>query len=97
MSLPQVLRLLVAGWFAVDAVRYAIGAFRRTDGAGRTLAALAALGNTSLALLVVFAPGSAEAWVVAIAGAGRILAADRLEHRHGTGPHDRRCRGHRRA
>ena len=54
-------------------MRYAIGAFRRTDGAGRTLAALAALGNTSLALLVVFAPGSAEAWVVAIAGAGRIL------------------------
>ena len=69
----QALRLLVAGWFAVDAVRYAIGMFRRTDRTERTLAALAALGNTALALLLLFARGSAEAWVVAVAGAARIL------------------------
>ena len=63
----------MAGWFAVDAVRYAIGTFRRTDGTERALAALAALGNTVLALLLLFARGSAEAWVVAVAGAGRIV------------------------
>ena len=49
------------------------GSFRRTDGTERTLAALAALGNTALALLLLFARGSAEAWVVAVAGAARIL------------------------
>ena len=65
----------MAGWFAVDAIRYAIGAFRRTDGSERALAALAALGNTVLALLLLFARGSAEAWVVAVAGAGRISAS----------------------
>ena len=63
----------MAGWFAVDAVRYAIGTFRRTDGTERALAALAALGNTALALLLLFARGSAEAWVIAVAGAGRIV------------------------
>ena len=47
--------------------------FRRTDGTERALAALAALGNTVLALLLLFARGSAEAWVVAVAGAGRIV------------------------
>ena len=67
------LRLLVAGWFAIDAIRYAIGTFRRTDGTERALAALAALGNTVLALLLLFARGSAEAWVIAVAGAGRIV------------------------
>ncbi len=69
----RTLRLLVAGWFAVDAVRYAIETFRRTDGTERALAGLAALGNTVLALLLLFARGSAETWVVAIAGAGRIV------------------------
>ena len=49
------------------------GSFRRTDRTERTLAALAALGNTALALLLLFARGSAEAWVVAVAGAARIV------------------------
>ena len=69
----QALRMLVAGWFAVDAARHAIGMFRGTDRTERTLAALAALGNTALALLLLFARGPAEAWVVAVAGAARIL------------------------
>ena len=69
----QALRMAVAVWFAVDAVRYAIGIVRGTDRTERTLAALAALGNTALALLLLFTRGSAGAWVVAVAGAARIL------------------------
>jgi uncharacterized membrane protein HdeD (DUF308 family) len=69
----QALRLLVAGWFAVDAVRYAIGIFRRSDRAERSLAAIAALGNAAVMLLLLLARGWALTWVVAIAGALRIF------------------------
>jgi uncharacterized membrane protein HdeD (DUF308 family) len=69
----QALRVLVAGWFAVDAVRYGIATFRRTDRSERRLAALASLGNGAIALVLLLARGWAEAWVIAIAGAGRIF------------------------
>ena len=90
------LRLLVAGWFAVDAVRYAIGTFRRTDGTERALAALAALGNTALG-----AAASVRArFGRGVGRRGRRGGQNRrhrLEHRHGAGLYHRRCRGHRRA
>jgi uncharacterized membrane protein HdeD (DUF308 family) len=69
----EALRFLMAAWFAVDTVRYATGAFRRDGRKERTLAALAALGNGALALLLLFARGWVEAWVIAMAGAGRIF------------------------
>ena len=39
------LRLLVAGWFGVDALRYAIAIARRSDRRERMLALLACCGN----------------------------------------------------
>jgi len=66
------LRLFIAGWFALDAVRYAIAIPRRTNRRERTLAALAAGGNAAVALLVLLARGWGTTWVVAIAGASRI-------------------------
>jgi uncharacterized membrane protein HdeD (DUF308 family)/3',5'-cyclic AMP phosphodiesterase CpdA len=69
----QALRFAVAGWFAVDAIRSAIGVLRRSTGAERTLAAVAALGNGAVVLLLLLAPGWASTWVVTIGGAARIL------------------------
>jgi uncharacterized membrane protein HdeD (DUF308 family) len=69
----EALRLLVAGWFGVDALRYVIGAFRRPDREQRSLAALAFLGNGAVAFVVLFARDWATTWVVAIAGASRII------------------------
>ncbi len=68
----QALRLLVAGWFAIDAVRYVIGLFR-TDRGERTVTATAALGNFAVVLLLLMARGWVLAWVVTIAGALRIF------------------------
>ena len=71
VSLPS-LRLLVALFFAVDVVRYAIEAIRqKSSGRGR-LAAAAAMGNAAVLLLVVLPRAWVSAWVVALAGAARI-------------------------
>ena len=69
----QALRLLVAGWFAIDAARYAIGAVRASDRTDRVWTALAALGNPPSLLLLLLARGWALTWVVTIAGALRIF------------------------
>jgi uncharacterized membrane protein HdeD (DUF308 family) len=69
----QALRLLVAGWFAVDAVRYATSIGRTTDRADRAWKALATLGNLAVLLLLILARGAALTWVVAMAGALRIF------------------------
>ncbi len=69
----QALRLLVAGWFAIDAVRYAIGVARSTDRTDRVWKALATLGNLAVVLLLILARGTALTWVVTIAGALRIF------------------------
>jgi hypothetical protein len=66
------LRLLVAGWFAIDAARYAIGALRAGDRTDRVWKALAALGNLAVVLLLLLAR-RALMWVVTIAGALRIF------------------------
>src|SRR5262249_23613562 len=65
----EALRLLVAGWFGVDAARYAIRFLRRPDREQRSLAALAFAGNAAVALVVLLARQLATPWVVAIAGA----------------------------
>ncbi len=65
------LRLLVAGWFAVDGVRYAGRVVRESTRTERMLAALAALGNAAVVLLL--ASGWGLTWVVTIAGALRIF------------------------
>ena len=69
----QALRLLVAGWFAIDAVRYVIGLFRGQDRSERSLTGMAALGNAAVVLLLLLARGWVLALVVAIAGALRIF------------------------
>jgi uncharacterized membrane protein HdeD (DUF308 family) len=67
------LRLLVAGWFALDAGRYAVRVFHKATSTERTLSALAALGNGAVALLILLARDWGMTWVVAVAGAGRIF------------------------
>jgi hypothetical protein len=67
------MRVLVAGWFAIDAGRNAIAMLRRHDRRERTLAALAAAGNLAVVVLLVFAGGWTVTWLIAAAGAMRIL------------------------
>ncbi len=69
----QALRLVVAGWFALDAVRYAIGTMRAVDRTDRIRKALASLGNAGVLLLLALARHAALTWVVTIAGALRIF------------------------
>ena len=69
----EALRLAVACWFALDAVRQAIAIFRMADRAERARAAVVALGNAAVAMLLLLARGRALAWVVSIAGAVRIF------------------------
>ena len=64
---------MIAGWFAVDAIRYAIDLFRSRGRKQRSIAAWAALGNVAVVLLILFARGWLLTWVVAIAGALRIF------------------------
>ena len=68
----QALRFAIAGWFALDAVRHALAALRRTTDGERTLASLAALGNTTVALWLFLAQGWMVTVGVALAGALRI-------------------------
>ena len=69
----QALRLVIGGWFAVDAARNAIDLVRSRDPKERSIAAWAALGNVATALLIVLARGWLLTWVVAVAGALRIF------------------------
>ena len=69
----EALRVLVAVWFGVDAVRYAVAVARRSGRTDRSLAALAALGNGAVVLLLLAARGWGLTWVVSMAGALRIL------------------------
>ena len=63
----------MAGFFIVDAGRYAIGAIRETDSRTRRLSALGALGNLAVALLVVAGREWAVVWTIAVAVALRIF------------------------
>ena len=69
----QSLRFLIAGWFAIDAVRYVLILVRSRQRDEQVTAALAALGNLTVVLLMVFARGWPLEWVVPIAGALRIF------------------------
>ena len=69
----EVLRLLVAGWFALDAVRGATAVARASHREERVVSALTALGNLAVAILLVVARGWVLTWIVAIAGAMRIF------------------------
>jgi uncharacterized membrane protein HdeD (DUF308 family) len=68
----HVLRALVAGWFAVDAVRYAADILRGERGQ-RSISTISALGDVAVVLLLLFARGWVLTWVVVIAGALRIF------------------------
>jgi uncharacterized membrane protein HdeD (DUF308 family)/3',5'-cyclic AMP phosphodiesterase CpdA len=68
------LALLLAGWFAIDAARYAWLGLR--GGPGRTRPrtwVLPALGNGAVVVLIIVLRHHAATWTVAIAGALRIL------------------------
>lgn len=69
----QALRLVIAGWFSVDAIRYISAIVRSGDRRTRSLAMWAALGNVAIVLLVLLARGWLSVWAVAIAGALRIF------------------------
>jgi uncharacterized membrane protein HdeD (DUF308 family) len=67
------LRLVIAGWFAIDAARYAVDIVRGGDRKQRSFTALAALANVAVVLLILLARGWLATWVVAGAGALRIF------------------------
>ena len=69
----QALRLLIGGWFAVDAIRHAVILVRGRDRHEQATSALAVLGNLTVVLLLLFAHGWLLRWVVPIAGALRIF------------------------
>jgi 3',5'-cyclic AMP phosphodiesterase CpdA len=64
--------LLLAGWFGLDALRYAVG---RTAERGATLRArvLPALGYGLLAILLLLVRGLAVRWAIALASAFRLV------------------------
>ncbi len=68
----RALWLIVTGSFAVDAIRYAVGFFRRETQVERQTAGLAALGNTGAVVFALIAETWAITWVVAVLGAMRI-------------------------
>ena len=67
------LRLVIAAWFAADAIRNALGIVRSHERNERLIATLAALANVGVVLLILFARGWLATWVVAVAGALRIF------------------------
>ena len=69
----QALRLVIAGWFGLDAVRYAIDLLRSDERTQRAVTGLAALGNLAVVLLILLARGWLATMVVALAGALRIF------------------------
>ena len=94
----QALRLVIAGWFGFDAVRYAIDLLRSDERKQRSVTGLAALGNLAVVLLILLAPG----WLSTMIRRARRRAPDlrhRVEHRRRAGVHERRSRRdrHRRA
>ena len=69
----QALRLVIAGWFAVDAARSAFNIIRSREEGERSNATWAALGNVVVVVLILLARGWLLTWAVAIAGALRIF------------------------
>ena len=68
------LRIVLAGWFGGDAIRHTIAALRSAERGPRRASALAAGGNAAVALILLPGRDVVTTWVVAIAGAARILA-----------------------
>ena len=69
----QALRLVIAGWFGFDAVRYAIDLLRRDERKQPSVTGLAALANLAVVLLILLAPGWLSTMILALAGALRIF------------------------
>ena len=67
------LLVALAGWFAIDGIRYAIRALRGEEGSSRWFAGLSAAGNVAVAILIVTLSGGGIVWTIAIAGALRIF------------------------
>ncbi len=65
--------IVLAGWFAIDGIRYSIKAVRAGDPATRRQAVLAAAGNLSVTVLILITRDFAATWTIAIAGALRIF------------------------
>ena len=66
--------LVLAGWFALDALRYIVAAVRQVR-AGHTMwpSLLAMLGNLAVVLILLSLRGRGAAWLISVAGALRIL------------------------
>jgi len=74
----KALALLIAGWFAIDAYRYSLKAFRAWK-AGRSVTQdlFAALGNLAVILLIILLREEGINWTIAIAAALRIFGTAR--------------------
>ena len=68
------LRIVLASWFGMDAIRHTVRAVRAADQGPRRASALAAAGNAAVALVLLPGGDIVTMWVVAVAGAARILA-----------------------
>jgi len=69
----RALIIVIAGWFALDAVRNTVGTLRARTQADRSRRVLAALGNSAVTVLILLARGWLLNWVIAVAGALRIF------------------------
>jgi hypothetical protein len=67
------LRTLLAGWFAIDAIRHLGVVWHASTRDERLSGILGAMGNTFLVLLLLLARGWLAAWVIAVTGALRIV------------------------
>ena len=68
------LRIALASWFGLDAIRHAVMAVRAAERGPRRASVLAAAGNAAVALVLLPGRDIVTIWVVAVAGAARILA-----------------------
>jgi len=69
----QALRVVIAGWFSIDAIRCIVAVVRSRESRERSTAALGVIGNLVVVLLILLARGWLLTWAVAIAGALRIF------------------------
>ena len=68
------LRIVLASWFGLDAIRHTVIAVRAADPGPRRASVLAAAGNAAVALVLLPGRDIVTIWVVAVAGAARIVA-----------------------
>ena len=84
----QALRVVIAGWFSIDAVRCIVAVVRSRESRERSTAALGVIGNLVVVLLILLARG----WLLTLGRRDRRRAAHlrhHVEHPRRAGLHER--------